>query len=97
MPSPPPTHPNHNQTRIHTRQDRANGVVAFERVMEGDARIVAVINAGRKSWQGEDSPYGVWVGQLDGRLQEVLCSQVRLYVLARVILGACGRSVSPVL
>ncbi|EFJ45925.1 1,4-alpha-glucan branching enzyme II [Volvox carteri f. nagariensis] len=54
-------------------EDRANGVVAFERVIEGETRLVAVINAGRKSWLGGD--YGVWVGQAAGQLEEVFCSQ----------------------
>ncbi|KXZ43862.1 hypothetical protein GPECTOR_78g49 [Gonium pectorale] len=54
-------------------EDRANGVVAFERVVEGETRVVAVINAGRKFWESSD--YGVWVGHAEGRLEEVLCSQ----------------------
>ncbi|GLC39115.1 hypothetical protein PLESTB_000005900 [Pleodorina starrii] len=54
-------------------EDRANGVVAFERVVEGETRVVAVINAGRKFWTATD--YGVWVGQAEGRLEEVFCSQ----------------------
>ncbi len=55
-------------------QDRANGVVAFERVFEGDTRVVAVINAGRKWWGGTE--YGVWVGG-GGVMEEVLCSQAK--------------------
>lgn len=56
-------------------QDRANGVVAFERVIEGETRLVCVINAGRKHWGAGD--YGVWVGHAEGRLEEVFNSQVR--------------------
>lgn len=41
-------------------EDRPNGVLAFERVSEGDLRIVVVVNAGRGNWQGDE--YGVWVG-----------------------------------
>lgn len=55
-------------------EDRANGVVAFERVFEGDTRVVAVINAGRKWWGGTE--YGVWVGG-GGVMEEVLCSQAK--------------------
>ncbi|KAG2484155.1 hypothetical protein HYH03_017036 [Edaphochlamys debaryana] len=54
-------------------EDRANGVVAFERVVEGETRIVAVINAGRKFWGGTE--YGLWVGHAEGRMEEVFCSQ----------------------
>ncbi|KAG2424144.1 hypothetical protein HYH02_015227 [Chlamydomonas schloesseri] len=54
-------------------EDRANGVVAFERVIEGETRLVCVINAGRRLWTGSD--YGVWVGHAEGRLEEVLNSQ----------------------
>lgn len=52
-------------------EDRPNGVMAFERVGEGLERIVAVVNAGRKYWQGGE--YGVWVG--GGSFEEVFCSQ----------------------
>eukprot|EP00198_Chlamydomonas_reinhardtii_P005063 XP_001694399.1 predicted protein [Chlamydomonas reinhardtii] len=58
-------------------QDRANGVVAFERVIEGETRLVCVINAGRKHWGAGD--YGVWVGHAEGRLEEVFNSQSPLY------------------
>ncbi|KAL6751388.1 glycoside hydrolase superfamily [Haematococcus lacustris] len=53
-------------------EDRQNGVVAFERVAEGEARIVCVINAGRKLWQSGE--YGVWVG--GGVFEQLFCSQV---------------------
>jgi len=52
-------------------EDRPNGVVAFERVCEGEPRIVTVINAGRGSWQKGE--YGVWVG--GGSFEEVFSSQ----------------------
>ncbi|GFH23259.1 Aamy domain-containing protein [Haematococcus lacustris] len=52
-------------------EDRQNGVVAFERVAEGEARIVCVINAGRKLWQSGE--YGVWVG--GGVFEQLFCSQ----------------------
>eukprot|EP01024_Parvocaulis_polyphysoides_P017269 TRINITY_DN17632_c0_g2_i6.p2 TRINITY_DN17632_c0_g2~~TRINITY_DN17632_c0_g2_i6.p2 ORF type:complete len:214 (-),score=22.68 TRINITY_DN17632_c0_g2_i6:284-877(-) len=53
-------------------EDRPNGVVAFERVADGDEKIVVVVNAGQGSWQKGD--YGVWVGQDAGRFEEVLSS-----------------------
>ncbi len=53
-------------------EDRQNGVVAFERVAEGEARIVCVINASRGFWQKGN--YGVWVG--GGEFEQVYCSQV---------------------
>ncbi len=36
-----------------------NGVLAFERSAEGEARVVVVINAGLNYWQEKN--YGVWV------------------------------------
>mmetsp|Transcript_3793 Transcript_3793/g.10743 ORF Transcript_3793/g.10743 Transcript_3793/m.10743 type:complete len:283 (-) Transcript_3793:353-1201(-) len=52
-------------------EDRPNGVVAFERVLDGEPRIVCVINAGRRSWQ--EGNYGCWVG--GGDFQQVYSSQ----------------------
>lgn len=46
-------------------------VTACLQTAEGEARIVCVINAGRKYWQGGD--YGVWVG--GGTFEEIFCSQ----------------------
>jgi len=51
-------------------EDRPNGVVAFERVFEGEPRMVCVINAGRKSFQ--EGNYGCWVG--GGSFNEVYSS-----------------------
>ncbi|KAG1668585.1 hypothetical protein FOA52_007320 [Chlamydomonas sp. UWO 241] len=52
-------------------EDRPNGVVAFERVFDGEPRIVCVINAGRKSFQSGD--YGCWVG--GGAFEQIYSSQ----------------------
>jgi hypothetical protein len=56
-------------------EDRPNGVMAYERVADGEdePRVVVVVNAGRGYWQG--SEYGVWVGGT-GTMEEVYCSQV---------------------
>eukprot|EP00854_Cymbomonas_tetramitiformis_P019855 gene19855-23751_t len=40
-------------------EDRMNGVLAFERALEGEDRVVVVINAGLNYWQNNE--YGVWV------------------------------------
>ena len=53
-------------------EDSDNGVLAFERVNEGDERVVVVINAGRGSWQKQE--YGVWIGGEGGRFEEVYSS-----------------------
>ncbi|KIZ02351.1 1,4-alpha-glucan branching enzyme [Monoraphidium neglectum] len=55
-------------------EDRPNGVMAYERVADGEdePRVVVVVNAGRGYWQG--SEYGVWVGGT-GTMEEVYCSQ----------------------
>lgn len=54
-------------------EDRPNGIMAYERAAEGTERIVAVVNAGRGSWQKGE--YGVWVGGT-GIMEEIYCSQV---------------------
>lgn len=41
-------------------EDRGNGVMAFERVWEGEERVLVVVNMARRYWQ--ESNYGVWVG-----------------------------------
>lgn len=48
---------------------------SYERVAEGEARVIVVVNAGRKSWQ--DGEYGLWVAG-GGSFKQVYCSQVRL-------------------
>ena len=48
-------------------EDRPNGIVAFERVCDGEPRIVCVINAGRSSFQ--EGQYGCWVG--GGSFEEI--------------------------
>ena len=53
-----------------THEDRPNGVFAWERVLPGDARVVALVNAGRSSWQA--GQYGAFFG--DGTYQQVYCS-----------------------
>jgi hypothetical protein len=54
-------------------EDRANGVIAVERVLEGAARIIVVLNAGLGCWQA--SEYGVHVGGSDYSGEEVFASQ----------------------
>eukprot|EP01023_Acetabularia_acetabulum_P029445 TRINITY_DN2779_c0_g1_i1.p1 TRINITY_DN2779_c0_g1~~TRINITY_DN2779_c0_g1_i1.p1 ORF type:complete len:684 (-),score=140.22 TRINITY_DN2779_c0_g1_i1:276-2021(-) len=54
-------------------EDRPNGVVAFERVYDGEEKMLVVVNAGQASWQAGE--YGVWVGQNAGKFEEVLSSQ----------------------
>mmetsp|Transcript_6640 Transcript_6640/g.16965 ORF Transcript_6640/g.16965 Transcript_6640/m.16965 type:complete len:708 (+) Transcript_6640:398-2521(+) len=56
-------------------EDRMNGVLAFERSMEGEERVVVVINAGLKYWQGKE--YGVWVH--GGHFEQVYNSQDPAY------------------
>lgn len=46
----------------------------YERVAEGEARVIIVVNAARRSWQAGE--YGLWVGG-DGSFKQVYCSQVR--------------------
>ena len=45
----------------------------YERVADGEARVIVVVNAARKSWQGGE--YGVWVGS-GGSFKQMYCSQV---------------------
>lgn len=45
---------------------------------EGEARVIVVVNAGRKFWQ--DGEYGLWVGG-GGAFKQVYCSQVRRALL----------------
>jgi 1,4-alpha-glucan branching enzyme len=56
-------------------EDRANGVLAFERVFDGLERVVTVVNAGRSAWQARE--YGVWVG--GGNFEQVYCSSEARY------------------
>ena len=51
-------------------EDRPNGVMAFERVAPGHARVVVVVNAGRGAWL--DGQYGAYVG--GGDFEEVFAS-----------------------
>jgi hypothetical protein len=46
----------------------------YERVVEGQERIVVIVNAGQQYWQRNE--YGVWVGG-GGTFSEIFCSQVR--------------------
>lgn len=55
-------------------EDRLNGVMAWERIYDGEERIVCVFNAGRRVFTKGD--YGMWVG--GGQFKEVFCSSVRL-------------------
>lgn len=55
-------------TMLH--EDRPNGIMVFERVFEGDERVVTVVNAGRNAFQKGE--YGAWVG--GGRFRQVYCS-----------------------
>jgi hypothetical protein len=48
---------------------------SYERVAEGEARVIVVVNAARGNWQGGE--YGLWVGG-GGSFKQVYCSQVRL-------------------
>jgi 1,4-alpha-glucan branching enzyme len=55
-------------------EDRQNGIMAFERVFEGHARMVIIVNAGQSSWQTNN--YGAWVG--GGTFREVFnCQDVK--------------------
>mmetsp|Transcript_17726 Transcript_17726/g.38442 ORF Transcript_17726/g.38442 Transcript_17726/m.38442 type:complete len:129 (+) Transcript_17726:1025-1411(+) len=58
-------------------EDRANGVMAVERVVDGEsyARIVAVTNCSRKPFQHGD--YGIWVHS--GVFKQVFSSQSAAY------------------
>jgi hypothetical protein len=47
--------------------------MGYERVVEGEERVVVVVNAGRHSWQAGE--YGMWVGST-GVLQQIYSSQV---------------------
>uniref|UniRef100_A0A383W668 1,4-alpha-glucan branching enzyme n=1 Tax=Tetradesmus obliquus TaxID=3088 RepID=A0A383W668_TETOB len=53
-------------------EDRANGIMGYERVAEGEARVIVVVNAARGYWQ--DGNYGLWVGG-GGSFQQIYCSQ----------------------
>lgn len=66
-------------------EDRPNGVMAYERAIEGEPRVVVVVNAGRSYWQG--SEYGVWVGS-SGTMEEVYCTQVRWWEWGSYWLGS---------
>jgi hypothetical protein len=50
------------------------GPARYERVVEGQERIVVIVNAGQQYWQRNE--YGVWVGG-GGTFNEIFCSQVR--------------------
>lgn len=56
-------------------EDPVNGVVAFERCLEGSPRMVVVVNAGKGEWTGGE--YGIWVG--GGQFEEVMCTQDMQY------------------
>lgn len=49
--------------------------MAWERVFEGDERVICVMNAGKKFWTA--SNYGAWVG--GGKFKEVFCSSAPQY------------------
>ena len=54
-------------------EDPSNGVLAYERVGEGVARLVVVVNCGTLLWQAGE--YGVGVGGGGGeRFEEVFSS-----------------------
>lgn len=53
-------------------------VCRYERVAPGEQRVIVVVNAARKSWQGGE--YGLWVGG-GGTFKQVYCSQVSLHEL----------------
>ncbi len=57
-------------------EDRNNGVLAVDRIWEGQ-RVIVVINAGRDCWQ--NSEYRVWVGGEGYAIREVLCSADKKY------------------
>jgi hypothetical protein len=46
---------------------------SYERVAEGQPRVIVVVNAARGYWQ--DGQYGLWVGG-GGSFKQVYCSQV---------------------
>lgn len=62
---------------------------SYERVAEGEARVIVVVNAARNSWQ--DGSYGLWVGG-GGTFKQVYCSQVRPWQAAG---GRRGRRTPP--
>lgn len=57
-------------------EDRGSGVMGYERVAEGEARVIVVVNAARGSWQGGE--YGLWVGG-EGSFKQIYCSQDAKY------------------
>lgn len=57
-------------------EDRNNGVLAVDRIWEGQ-RVIVVINAGREFWQ--NSEYRVWIGGEGYAIREVLCSADNKY------------------
>jgi hypothetical protein len=46
---------------------------SYERVAEGEPRVIVVVNAARGNWQGGE--YGLWVGG-GGSFKQIYCSQV---------------------
>ena len=65
-----------------------NGVLAFERSAEGEARIVVVINAGLNYWQEKN--YGVWV--YGGVFEQVITTGHARLMLCnrRIFLARCS-------
>lgn len=57
-------------------EDRQHGVMGYERVAGGEARVIVVVNAARHSWQSGE--YGMWVGG-GGAFEQVYCSQDPAY------------------
>lgn len=53
-----------------THEDRPNGVMAWERNLPGEERVVAVVNAGRAGWSAGE--YACFFG--DGAYRQVYCS-----------------------
>jgi len=54
-------------------------------VAEGEARVIVVVNAARRSWQ--DGEYGIWTGGGGGSFKQIYCSQVQLAPGGRRRLG----------
>jgi len=59
-------------------EDRQNGVIAVDRVMDGEERIIIVLNAGRDWFQSEE--YGVYIGGDDYEVEEFFTTQKPEYL-----------------
>lgn len=59
-------------------EDRVNGIIAVDRVLEGEERVIVVLNAGRNCFQS--SEYGVHVGGDGYEVEEFFTTQSEEYL-----------------